>query len=115
MVTTPLVLFLDFSKFYFFKKSLKFSTIFFAKTTEPTFDDLIKISSTDKFFGCSLISVISCIEHLIFLGIFFIIVSVSTNLCYKAKAIVKVLKIEPSSYTPLVILFKNFLSLILTL
>ena len=36
-----------------------FSPIFFARTTEPTLDDLTKISSTDKSFGCSFKSVIS--------------------------------------------------------
>ena len=43
------------------------------------------------------------------------IVSFSTNLCSSAKATVKVLNIEPSSYTPLVILLRYFLSLIVDL
>ncbi len=61
------------------------------------FDDLIKISSTDKFFGNSLISEISCLEHFIERGIFLITVSGSTILLSNARATVKVLNIEPSS------------------
>ena len=61
------------------------------------FDDLIKISSTDKLFGNSLISEISCLEHLTVRGIFSMTVSGSTRLLSKARATVKVLKIEPSS------------------
>ena len=40
-----------FVRFVFLMNSLKFfSPTFFAKTTEPTFEDLTKISSTVKFF-----------------------------------------------------------------
>ena len=114
--TSSISIFGFFVSFVFLINSWKFSLpTFFAKMTEPTLEDLIKISSTDKFFGCSLISVISWIEHLIFLGIFFIIVFVSTKLCSRANATVKVLKIEPNSYTPFVILLINFLSLIVVL
>ena len=60
-------------------------------------DDLIRISSTDKSFGNFLLSEISCLEHLILRGIFFIMVFDFTRLFSKAKAIVKVLNIEPSS------------------
>ena len=63
----------------------------------PIFEDLIKISSTDKFFGNSLISEISCLEHFTVRGIFLIIVFGSTRLFSYARAIVKVLKIEPNS------------------
>ena len=99
--------------FVFLIKSLNFSSpTFLAKTTEPTLEDLTRISSTDKSFGCSFISAISWMEHLIFFGISSIIVFVSTKLCSIAKATVKVLKIEPNSYTPFVILFVYFFSLI---
>ena len=78
--------------------SLNFcSPIILAKITEPTFEDLTKIFSTDKFFGCSFISEISWMEHLKLLGMFLIIVLGVTKLFSKAKATVKVLKIEPSS------------------
>ena len=46
--------------FVFFMKSLYLSSpIFFARIAEPTLEDLTKISSTDKFFGCSFRSEIS--------------------------------------------------------
>ena len=60
----------------------------------PIFDDLTKISSTDKFFGKSLISEMLYLEHLIDFGIFLINVSGLTMSLSKAKAIVKVLKME---------------------
>ena len=63
----------------------------------PTFDDLINIFSTDKFLGNSFISEISNFEHLIDRGISLIIVCGFTSSVSKARAIVKVLKIEPSS------------------
>ena len=79
-------------------KFLNFSSpIFLAISNVPIFDDLINISSTDKFFGNSLISAILCFEHFIDLGIFLIIVSGFTRSFSKAKAMVKVLKIEPNS------------------
>ena len=74
-----------------------FEPIFLAKIKEPTLEDLTKISSTDKFSGCSFISEILWIEHLTLLGIFSITVSGSTKLFSKARAIVKVLKMEPNS------------------
>ena len=87
-----------FSNFVSEKNSLNlFSPIFLAINNVPTLDDLIKISSTDKSFGNSLISEILCLEHLIDFGIFLIIVFGSTRLFFYSKAIVKVLKIDPSS------------------
>ncbi len=74
-------------------------------------DDLIKMSSTDRSFGNFLISDISYLEHFIDLGISLIMVFDFTKLLSNAIANVKVLKIDPSSYTPLVILFMYFSSL----
>ena len=87
-----------FSKFASSKNFLNFnSPIFFAINKVPIFEDLIKISSTDKFFGKSLISDISYFEHLTDRGIFFSTVCGFTKLLSKANATVKVLKIDPSS------------------
>ena len=72
------------------------------------FEDLTKISSTDKSFGNSFISEIVCLEHLIDLGIFLRIDCGFTKSLSNAIAIVKVLKIDPSSYTPFVILLVYF-------
>ena len=69
------------------------SPIFLANNKVPTFEDLIKISSTLKFFGNSLISEMLYFEHLIDLGIFSIIVSGFTKSFSKAIATVKVLKL----------------------
>ena len=83
--------------------------IFLAINRVPMFEDLIKISSTDKSFGNSLISEILWLEQFIDLGIFGIIVCGLTILLSKANATVKVLNIEPSSYTPFVILLIYFI------
>ena len=61
----------------------------------PIFDDRIKISSTDKSFGNCLISDILCLEQFIERGISLITVCGVTILFSSAKAIVKVLKIDP--------------------
>ena len=68
---------------------------FLANIKVPILEDLIKISSTDKSLGNFFISEISWIEHFIFLGMFSIIVSDFTMFFSRAKAIVKVLKIDP--------------------
>ena len=73
------------------------SPIFRASIKVPILDDLINISSTDKFLGNCLMSEISWTEHFIFLGIFWIIVLGETKFLSKAKATVKVLKIDPNS------------------
>ena len=73
------------------------------------FEERTKISSTDKFFGNFFISEISCLEHFIDSSIFLITVLGFTMLLSMARAIVKVLKIEPSSYT-LWILLRYFFS-----
>ena len=73
------------------------SPILRPKISVPTLEDLINISSTDRFFGNSFMSEILYLEHLIDLGIFEITVSAETKLFSRASAIVKVLKIEPSS------------------
>ena len=69
---------------------------------DPTFDDSIRIFSTDNFSGNLWISEIVCTEHFTFGLIPVIIVSLSTIPSSIAKAVVKVLKTDPSSKTPLV-------------
>ena len=74
------------------------SPIFLAISNVPIFDDLINISSADKFFGNSFISEIFVFfEHLIDLGIFSIIVSGFTRLFSKAISYSESFKIEPNS------------------
>ena len=63
----------------------------------PILDDLIKISSTVRSLGNSLISDMLYLEHFIDLGIFFIIVSGVISPLSKPIATVKVLNIEPNS------------------
>ena len=87
--------------------SIKFlnlvSPIFLAIIKEPIFEDLIRISSTDKLSGKSCISPIVCIEHLTLSGILSIIVCGDKMFSSRASAIVNVLKTDPSSKTPFVI------------
>ena len=56
----------DLSKFVSLINFLNFSSpTFLAIIKVPTLDDLIKISSTERFFGNSFISDILCLEHFI--------------------------------------------------
>ena len=98
----------------FSKKDLNFSIpIFCATLTEPIFPDLIKISSTVKLGGILLsYSLIGLPAHIRFFGKFLNSVVGSISFSCIPAAIVKVLKTEPSSYTPLVALLINFTSLI---
>ena len=63
------------------------------------------MSSTDNWVGNFLISEIEYFEQFILLGIFFTIVSGLYIFSSKASAIVNVLKTEPYSNNPFVILF----------
>ena len=74
-----------------------FSPTFLAINNVPTLDDLINISSTERFLGNSLTSEILNLEQFIDLGIFFKIVFGVTRSFSNAIAIVKVLKIDPNS------------------
>ena len=73
-------------------------------------EDLTKISSTVIFFGKTFISEILYLEQFICFGISFSKVSGSTICFCNAKATVNVLNTEPSSKTPLVILFIYLMS-----
>ena len=96
------------NKFKFSINSLYlFSPIFFAILIAPMLEDCIKISSTDILVGNSCMSEITYLEHLIFFFISFIMVLGFNTFSFIAKATVNVLKIEPNSYKPFVILFVN--------
>ena len=72
------------------------------------FDDTIKISSEVKSFGNRSCSLIVCFPHLIWLFKSLNFVSYSIALLSKPAAKVNVLKTDPNSYTPIVILFIYF-------
>ena len=67
------------------------------------FEDLIKISSTDKLSGKLWISPILWTEHLTLSGILLIKVSGDIIFSSSARAIVNVLNTDPNSKTPFVI------------